>query len=77
MIFAPMAINMLGFKVNVVDHGSMVSFGPIQQTDSFLSIKRNMGFGESNGDLGVIFVPLNAIVDTDATDAAAVKNSVV
>ncbi|CAG7650087.1 hypothetical protein ACFQI7_28750 [Paenibacillus allorhizosphaerae] len=77
MIFAPMAINMLGFKVNVIDHSSLVSFGPVQQTDTFLSIKRNMGFGESNGDLGVIFVPLNAIVDTDATDSNAAKNSIV
>lgn len=72
-----MVVNFLGMKVNVLDHGSFISMGPTQQIDYFLSLKRNQGFGEANGDLSPINIPITSAVDPDVTDANAVKNSLV
>lgn len=35
MNFAPMVVNLLGFKVNVMDRASQLNFGPSQQVDTF------------------------------------------
>ena len=77
MIFAPMVVNLLGFKVNAIDHSSVVSFGPNQFIDQFVSYKRNQGFGEQNGDLSPTYLPLNFIFDPDGIDSPTVKNSVI
>ena len=77
MIFSPSIANVLNFKVNVLDRNSQVVFGSSQQLDVFLSTKRNMGFGEQNGDLSLVNIPINFINDTDVTDSGSVKNSVV
>lgn len=58
MIFAPMSINLLGFKVNVLDRSSSVNLGPNQQIDIFVSTKQNYGFGEEIGDLSPVYLPL-------------------
>jgi len=75
--FAPMVVNLLGFKVNVLDRASQLSFGPSQQVDTFLSTKRNMGFGEDNGDFSPVFMPLNIILDQDLIESNAAKTSAV
>lgn len=77
MNFAPMAINMLGFKVNSMDRASTVSLGPIQQVGFFLSTKRNQGFGEQNGDVNAITLPINSVIDPDVIDVSSQKNSIV
>lgn len=77
MLFAPAVINLLGFKVSSVDHGSTVTIGPHQQIDIFVSEKRNQGFGELNGDLSPVNIPFDALIDQDVFDTTSVKNSVV
>ncbi|MEH7335412.1 hypothetical protein V7161_22585 [Neobacillus drentensis] len=77
MLFAPMVVNLLGFKVNVIDQGSNVVMGPNQQFDLFVSTKRNQGFGELNGDISPVNIPIQAVTDQDVIDSASIKNSVV
>lgn len=77
MNFAPMVVNLLGFKVNVLDRASSFTIGPSQQLDTFLATKRNMGFGEDNGDLSPTYLPLNLIMDQDLLDNASSKQSAV
>lgn len=77
MIFLPSIANVLNFKVNVMDRSSQIAFGSIQQADVFLSTKRNMGFGEQNGDISFINIPINFINDSDVTDGNSIKNSVI
>lgn len=73
--FSPMVVNLLGFKINVVDRAAVVNIGPIQQVDFFLSTKRNQGFGENNGDLSPVNIPITAVADPDFCDSPSVKNS--
>jgi hypothetical protein len=75
MAFAPMVINVLGFKINSVDHSSIVNMGPSQHIDIFVSYKRNQGLGEQNGDISPIIMPISWVADPDLFDAPAVKNS--
>lgn len=77
MIIAPMAINFLGFKVNTLDHDSIVNFGPNQYIDQFTSYKRNQGVGEQNGDISPIYIPIATVVDPDLSDSNTAKNSLV
>ncbi|MFC0215751.1 hypothetical protein ACFFK0_25470 [Paenibacillus chartarius] len=77
MNFAPMVVNLLAFKVNVLDRASQLSFGPSLQVDTFLSTKRNMGFGEDNGDFSPIYFPLNIILDQDLIESNAIKTSAI
>ncbi|UOQ44042.1 hypothetical protein MUN89_19595 [Halobacillus salinarum] len=76
-MFAPSVVNILGFKVNVLDRSSTIAFAGLQQTDFFLSTKRNMGFGEQNGDLACVNVPINFVADPDVLDSNSTKGSVV
>lgn len=75
MIFAPMVVNLLGLKVNVLDHASVVNMGPSQVIDQFVSYKRNQGIGEQNGDGSPILLPVTYILDPDVSDSATIKNS--
>ncbi len=75
MNFAPMVINVLGVKVNSLDHMSNFTMGANQQTDLFLSNKRNQGFGEDNGDLNQINFPFNTTGDQDLIDSNSQKTS--
>ncbi|MBU3569115.1 hypothetical protein IUJ58_25310 [Priestia aryabhattai] len=77
MIFSPMVINLQAFKVNVLDNSSVLSIGPNQQLDVFVSYKRNQGLGESNGDFSPSITPFSWIVDSDVNDSNSVKNSVI
>lgn len=77
MNFAPMVVNILGFKVNTMDRANTLSFGPVQQADFFLSTKRNQGYGEENGDLSPVYMPLGLINDSDLLDSNSNKNSAV
>jgi hypothetical protein len=72
-----MVVNLLGFKVNLMDRAAQLSLGPSNQVDLFVSTKINQGFGEQNGDLSQIFFPLDVILDQDALDSNSVKGSVV
>jgi hypothetical protein len=77
LIFAPLVVNLLGFKINFMDTQSILSYGAFQQADFYFVEKRNMGFGEDTGDISPIYIPLNYILDMDATDTNSVKGSVV
>jgi hypothetical protein len=77
MNFAPMVVNFLGFKINVMDHSATAVVGPSQQLDIFVSVKRNHGFGESNGDLSPIYIPITGVADPDVSDSNSVKGSIV
>lgn len=77
MIFAPMVVNLLGFKVNVLDHASSLNMGPNQIIDQFVSYKRNQGVGEQNGDISPIFMPMSYIMDPDVNDSTTIKNSII
>jgi hypothetical protein len=77
MIFAPMVVNLLALKVNVLDHASIVNMGPNQFIDQFISYKRNQGFGEQNGDVSPVNIPISWIADPDLNDSNSVKNSVI
>jgi hypothetical protein len=76
-MIAPMAINLLGFKINTIDNSSIVNLGPNQFIDQFTSYKRNYGVGEQNGDLSPINIPISWVVDPDLSDSNTAKNSLV
>ncbi|MEH7382106.1 hypothetical protein V7138_16725 [Bacillus sp. JJ1533] len=77
VLFTPMVLNVLGFKINSNDNGAVANMGSIQLVDQLVTYKRNQAFGEQNGDLNLINVPVAAVFDPDASDSNAVKNSVV
>ncbi|MCP8969290.1 hypothetical protein NK662_12145 [Ectobacillus sp. SYSU M60031] len=77
MNFAPMIVNFLGMKINVVDHDSSAVVGPYLQVDSFVSEKRNYGFGEENGDFVLINIPISTVTDPDVLDSPSSKASVI
>jgi hypothetical protein len=77
MNFAPMVVNLLGIKLNVLDHTSLMNMGPNQFIDQFVSYKRNQGFGEQNGDLSPVLVPISYINDPDLSDSWTAKNSII
>jgi hypothetical protein len=76
-MFAPMIVNLLGIKLNVLDHASMMNLGPNQLVDQFVSYKRNQGFGEQNGDIVPILIPISCVLDSDISDNPAIKNSII
>ena len=77
MIFAPMKVNLGDLKVNVLDHGSILNMGPNQMTDVFISYKRNQGYGEQNGDIAPMLIPISFLLDNDLSDSPTVKNSII
>ncbi|MEH7120938.1 hypothetical protein V7128_26550 [Neobacillus vireti] len=77
MIFAPMNVNLGDLKVNVLDHGSILNMGPNQMTDVFISYKRNQGYGEQNGDIAPMLIPIAFLLDNDLSDSPTVKNSII
>lgn len=77
MIFAPMNVNLGDLKINVLDHGSILNMGPNQMTDVFISYKRNQGYGEQNGDIAPMLIPISFLLDNDVSDSPTVKNSII
>jgi hypothetical protein len=75
MTFAPVVLNILGIKINSLDHGAVVNLGPSQHLDIFVSYKRNQGIGEQNGDLAPTLLPQSGVWDTDFIDSPTVKSS--
>ncbi|RXT04829.1 hypothetical protein [Ammoniphilus sp. CFH 90114] len=69
-------VNLLAFKINILERGSTVSFGPTQQLDTFITTKQNQGI-ENNGDFCPPYVPLSSILDTDVSDSNSSKVSVI
>lgn len=76
MIFAPMVVNLGNIKINVLDHASVFNMGPNQLIDQFVSYKRNQGYGEQNGDIVPIIIPISYIFDADVSDSWTAKYSV-
>ena len=76
-MFAPVAINFLGLKINSIDNGSLFNLGTNQFIDHFVSYKRNQGFGEQNGDISPVIVPFCYINDADISDNWTAKISIV
>lgn len=77
VFFTPFALNLLGFKVNSVDNASVINVGPVQYIDQFTSYKRNQGFGEQNGDLSSVNIPIDYLMDPDVVDNPSAKNSII
>ncbi|MBM7645726.1 hypothetical protein JOD45_001945 [Scopulibacillus daqui] len=77
MIFSPMTVNLLGFKVNSMDRSSTIAFGPIQQADFYQSTKRNQAYGEQNGDAVAMYLPVSTVFDPDLLDMNSQKNSLI
>lgn len=76
-LFAPVAINFLGLKINSIDNGSLFNLGANQFIDHFVSYKRNQGFGEQNGDISPIIIPICSVYDPDVSDSWSGKFSIV
>lgn len=76
-MFAPVMINLFGIKINVLDHASLMNMGPNQLVDQFVSYKRNQGFGEQNGDISPVFIPISYLNDPDVSDSPTAKNSLI
>ncbi|WP_338472360.1 hypothetical protein R4Z10_06335 [Niallia sp. XMNu-256] len=72
-----MVFNILGFKVNTIDNGAVANMGTLQLIDQLVTYKRNQAFGEQNGDLSPVAVQAAAVIDPDASDSNAIKNSVI
>ncbi|WP_128894793.1 hypothetical protein [Longirhabdus pacifica] len=77
MNFAPTLVNLVGFKVNLIDRASTISFGGVTQIDFFLSTKINQGYGEDAGDFSVSIVPISTVFDPDVIDSTSAKASVI
>jgi hypothetical protein len=77
VLFAPVVINVLGIKINALDHSAVMNMGPNQHIDLFVSYKRNQGIGEQNGDASPIFIPISWVTDADISDSPTIKNSFV
>jgi hypothetical protein len=77
MFFSPVTINLQIVKINAIDHSAVFNMGTSQHLDLFVSYKRNQGIGEQNGDFSPIFNPTSSVLDSDISDSASVKNSVI
>lgn len=77
VFFGPVLVNMLVFKVNTMDRGATMSLGPNQHIDTFMSNKQNQGFGEENGDLSIMNVPMSLVNDADLADTNSSKASLI
>lgn len=77
VVFGPVFVNLLVFKVNVMDRGASTSLGPNQHIDTFMSNKQNQGFGEENGDFCFSNIPMILQNDSDVSDTNSVKVSVI
>ncbi|MCM3766417.1 hypothetical protein [Neobacillus niacini] len=77
VFFTPLAVNLLGFKVNSLDNGAVINVGSLLSVDEFLSYKRNQAVGEQNGDFSPINIPISSVIDPDISDSASAKNSLV
>lgn len=77
VFFGPVFVNLLVFKVNVMDRGASTSLGPNQHIDTFMSNKQNQGFGEDNGDFSITNLPMILQNDSDVSDTNAAKFSVI
>lgn len=76
MTFAPAVVNILGIKINAMDHGAVLNLGPSQHLDLFVSYKRNQGIGEQNGDMSSTVFSTSSVSDMDFVDATGVKSSI-
>ena len=75
MTFAPVLLNIVGIKINAIDHAAVVNLGPSQHLDQFVSYKRNQGIGEQNGDLSPTILSNSWVLDPDSSDSNSVKSS--
>jgi hypothetical protein len=76
MSFGQVTINLLTFKINVVDHSAVVNLGPSQHIDIFVSYKRSQGIGEQNGDFSPMVLTQSYVTDQDYLDSPTSKVSV-
>lgn len=76
MYFGPVTINLFTFKINAIDHSSIVNMGPSKHLDVFVSYKRSQGIGEQNGDFSPILLTNSSVIDNDLSDSPTVKNSI-
>ena len=77
IVFGPVVINLLVFKVNTMDRNASVNLAASARFDVFLSNKQNYGLGEENGDFSIMNVPLNLVNDQDVNDSNSQKTSVI
>jgi len=77
ILFAPVQINLLAFKINEIDHNSNEVFGSMAAIDVFNSDKRNTGFGSQYGDANAMLFNATTIFDPDFVDTSSIKESLV
>ncbi len=77
LVFGPMVVNLLAFKVNAMDRNSSLNFAPSQRIDNFQAVKQNYGLGEENGDFSIMNVPLSVVNDMDVNDTNSQKSSII
>jgi len=75
VFFTPLAVNLLGFKVNTVDNASVLNVGSLLYVDQFVSYKRNQAVGEQNGDFSPINIPISNVIDPDVLDSQPLKTA--
>ncbi|OAT81259.1 hypothetical protein [Desulfotomaculum copahuensis] len=75
MIFFPVQINLIGFKINVLDRNASISIGPSVRTDFNAFTKANT-FQTQSGDLPVAF-STGAFNDSDLFDSTDTKESII
>lgn len=75
VLFSPSFINLFGFKVNYMDHNSIINFGPSCQFDISTFTKANTGSDSTNGDFPFSPTIMDVIIDSDFADAQETKTS--
>ncbi|MCC3373293.1 hypothetical protein [Cohnella sp. REN36] len=76
MLFAPVEINVLTFKINALDHSSVMNMGTTYHADQIVSYKRNQGIGEQHGDRSPIQGTVSWVADSDLIDSLTHKVSI-
>ena len=75
ILFAPVQINLVAFKINSIDHNGTSNFGSFSELDVFISQKTNSGFGPQLGDANLVLFQTSAVLDSDLADSNAIKES--
>lgn len=76
IVFSPAFINLLGFKVNNIEHNVSINFGPSSQIDLTSFTRANTGSGSSFGDFAFYPIGVSTVIDPDVLDTPEVKSGI-
>ena len=74
MLFAPVELNILGIKINAIDHGAVVNLGPSQHRTSLFHINEARELGSRMESIPTI-LSQSWVWDMDLIDSPTVKSS--